>query len=174
VTQARSAKEKKFKSAMTDEMRAAIGEEWPAYAVEVDKHACRLFAQAAGYSDPIYYDEKTAQAKGYRNIPAPMGFLGHAALPPGKDDPLIQWEDPIIKSYFRFKMPLHINGRTDIEYFEDVCAGDVLRLKCKVVEIYEKPGTRSMLLFVVTDMNYYNPAGELVARFRATAIAFEE
>jgi hypothetical protein len=161
------------KSAITAEMTAAIGEEWPPYVIEVDRHACRLFAQAAGYTDPIYYDVAAARSRGYRDIPAPMGFLGHAALPPGDKDPLINGEDPIIKSYFRFQQPLHINGGTDITYFDDICAGDELTLRCKVSDVYEKQGTRSTLLFVLTDMNYYRNES-LVATFKATAIAYEE
>ena len=43
-------------SAITDEMRAAIGKEWEPFTVEVDKTAVRMFARAVGYTDLIYYD----------------------------------------------------------------------------------------------------------------------
>ena len=64
-------------SVITDAMRAEIGKESDPVTFEVDKTACRMFARAVGYTDPIYFDEEYARSKGYRGIPAPVGFLGH-------------------------------------------------------------------------------------------------
>ncbi len=66
-------------SVITDAMRAEIGKESEPVTFEIDKTACRMFARAAGYTDPLFFDEEYARSKGYRGIPAPVGFLGHAS-----------------------------------------------------------------------------------------------
>ena len=71
-------------SVITDEMRAAIGKESEPVTFEVDKTACRMFARAVGYTDPIFFDEEHAKSKGYRGIPAPVGFLGHPVYDPNR------------------------------------------------------------------------------------------
>ena len=63
-------------SVITDEMRAAIGVEGPPAVMEVEKTNCRMFARSVGHTDPIFYDEAAAKARGYRSIVAPPGFLG--------------------------------------------------------------------------------------------------
>ncbi len=45
-------------SVTTDKMRAEIGVESEPVTFEVDKTACRMFARAVGYTDPIYFDEQ--------------------------------------------------------------------------------------------------------------------
>ena len=117
-------------SVITDEMRAAIGQESDPVTFEVDKNSCRMFARAVGYSDPVFYDEAAARSAGYRSIPAPPGFLGHPVIVPGQPNPLAT-------AYFRFDTPLkrRLNGGTDIEYLGDVCAGDVLTATAKLVDI---------------------------------------
>ena len=50
-------------SVITDKMRAEIGVESEPVTFEVDKTACRMFARAVGYTDPIYFDEQYAKSK---------------------------------------------------------------------------------------------------------------
>ena len=74
-------------SIITDEMRAAIGKESDPVTYEVDNTGCRQFARAVGYTDPIFYDEEAAKARGYRAIVAPAGFIGHPVNVPAKSAP---------------------------------------------------------------------------------------
>src|SRR5437867_11520369 len=113
-------------SVITDEMRAAIGKESEPVTYEVDNTGCRQFARAVGYTDPAFFDEAAAKGRGYRGIPAPAGFLGHPVIIPGQPARTAE--------IFRLNVPFKrvLNGGTDVEYFEDVCAGDVLTATSKL------------------------------------------
>ena len=154
-------------SVITDEMRAAIGSESEPIVVEVDKSACRLFARALGYSDPLYYDEEFARGKGYRSVLAPPGFLGLPLFGPGQPN-------PVMGAYFRFKTPYKriLNGGTYIEHFDTICAGDVLTATSKLVDVRERAGSLGPMLITVTEWTYRNREGRVVAIMRGTGIQY--
>jgi hypothetical protein len=153
-------------SVITDEMRAAIGKEWEPITAEVDKTAVRMFARAVGYTDLIYYDEQHAKSKGYRSLPAPMGFLGH---------PIFRPDVPSRPGHVMpFKNPYNrvLNAGTDIESYEPICAGDVLTATAKIVDLSERTGSLGPMLMVTVETTYRNQAGKAVARFRGTLINY--
>ncbi len=153
-------------SVITDKMRAEIGVESEPVTFEVDKTACRMFARAVGYTDPIYFDEQYAKSKGYRGIPAPVGFLGHVVYNPN--------EPQRLGGYFRTDTPLKriLNGGTDIEYLESVCAGDVLTATSKLIDLSERESRLGPMLITVTESTYRNQDGKIVARARGTGIQY--
>jgi len=153
-------------SVITDKMRAEIGVESEPITFEVDKTACRMFARAVGYTDPIYFDEQYAKSKGYRSIPAPVGFLGHPVYDPNRPQRL--------GGYFRTDTPFKriLNGGTDIEYFHTVCAGDVLTATSKLADLSEREGRLGPMLVTVTESTYRNQDGKVVARARGTGIQY--
>lgn len=154
-------------SVITDEMRAAIGVESAPITFEVDKSACRLFARTLGYSDPLFYDEEFAKSKGYRSIVAPLGFLGHPLFDLGQPN-------PVMAAYFRFRTPYKriLNGGTDIEYLDAICAGDVLTATSKVVDLRERVGAVGPMLITITEWTYRNGEGKVVAIMRGTGIQY--
>lgn len=153
-------------SVITDEMRAAIGKESEPVTVEVDKTAVRMFARAVGYKDLVFYDEEHAKSKGYRSLPAPMGFLGH---------PIYRPDRPSRPAYvMAFKTPFKrvLNGGTDFEYHEPICAGDVLTATSKIADIKEREGRMGPMLFIIGETTYKNQEGKTVAKFRGTLIQY--
>jgi len=153
-------------SVITDEMRAAIGKESKPATLEVDKTAVRMFARAVGYTDLIYYDEEYAKSKGYRSLPAPMGFLGHPIFRP---DPSFR---PTYVAPFETPFKRVLNGGTDIEYYEPICAGDVLTSTSKIADIVERTGATGTMLFIINETTCKNQEGRVVARFRGTLIHY--
>ena len=153
-------------SVITDKMRAEIGVESGPVTFEVDKTACRMFARAVGYTDPLYYDEEYARSRGYRSIPAPVGFLGHPIYNPNAPQRA--------GGYFRTDTPLKrvLNGGTDIEYLDTVCAGDVLTATSKLVDLSEREGRLGPMLVSVTETTYRDQDGKVVARVRGTGIQY--
>jgi hypothetical protein len=147
-------------------MRGDIGKESEPVTFEVDKTACRMFARSVGYTDPLYYDEDHARSKGYRSILAPVGFLGHAVYNPNAPQRL--------GGYFRTDTPFKrvLNGGTDIEYFDTVCAGDVLIAISKVVDLSERESRLGPMLISVTESTYRNQDGKVVAVARGTGIQY--
>lgn len=154
-------------SVITEEMLAAIGVESEPLVFEVEKGGCRLFARAVGYSDPIYYDEDFAKGQGYRSLVAPPGFLGQPLFGPGQ-------LNPVLASYLRFQTPYKriLNGGNDIEYFDTVCAGDVLTATSKLVDIRERVGSLGPMLITVTEWTFRNPQGKIIAIARNTGIRY--
>ena len=153
-------------SVITDRMRADIGKESEPVIFEVDKTACRMFARSVGYTDPLYYDEDHARSKGYRSIPAPVGFLGHALYNPNAPQRL--------GGYFRTDTPFKrvLNGGTDVEYFDTVCAGDVLTATSKLIDLSDRESRLGPMLISVTESTYRNQDGKVVAKARGTGIQY--
>ncbi len=152
-------------SLITDEMRSYIGRESEPVTVEVDKTACRMFARAVGYTDPVFYDEEEARRRGYRSIPAPPGFLGHPIYNPNRPQ-RADYMPP-----FQTGLRRVLNGGTDIEYFDDICAGDVLTMTRKLVDIQEREGRLGKMLIVVSEMTYRR-GDQVVAKMRGTLIQY--
>ena len=160
--------EQDFQSVITDEMRAAIGKEGEPGTLEVDKTGCRMFARAVGHTDLIFYDEEYAKSQGYRSIVAPPGFLGTRAFTPAggggaQGRPGMGFSIP----YKRV-----LNGGTEIEYFDTVCAGDVLTARNKVTGFNERKGSMGPMLMTTRETSFTNQDGKIIAVERGTVIQY--
>jgi acyl dehydratase len=151
---------------ITDEMRAAIGKESEPVTIEVDKTAVRMFARAVGYKDLVFYDEEHAKSRGYRSLPVPMGFLGHPIYRPDRAS------RPAYVMAFETPYKRVLNGGTDIEYYEPICAGDVLTATTKVIDIQEREARMGPMLLIISETTYKNEKGKAVAKFRGTLIQY--
>jgi hypothetical protein len=154
-------------SLITDEMRAVIGREGDPVIHEVDNTGCRQFARSVGYTDPIFYEEAAAKARGYRAVVAPPGFLGHPVIIPGKTAP----RGPEAAG-FKTDLKRVLNGGTDYEYLDDVCAGDTITSTMKISDIAEREGRLGPMLVVSTETTYKNQAGKVVCILRGGFIRY--
>ena len=163
-------------SIITDEMRAVIGVESESYTLEVDKTSVRMFARAVGYTDPIFYDEEFAKSKGYRSLPAPPHYLGTPIFNPATSDPTFgtprgSGGSPAGGGRVRHNLKRVLNGGTAIEYFDTICAGDVLTASSKVASLSERKGSVGPMLITVTETTYRRD-GQVVAIMRGTIINY--
>lgn len=156
-------------SYITDELRALIGKESEPEVYEVEKTGVRMFARAVGYTDPVFYDEAVAKARGYRSLPAPPGFLGTAVFDPERTH----------RTFSRRRdegpsLPLKriLNGGNEFEYYETICAGDVLTMTDKITDIRERPGSIGTMVFTTREQTYRNQDGRIVAIARGTTINY--
>lgn len=159
-------------SVITDEMRAAIGVEGPPTTLEVEKTNCRMFARSVGHTDPIFYDEDAAKARGYRSIVAPPGFLGTPIFRPGGSGGV-----PGEMGGRNFSVPYKriLNGGTDYEYFPDddvVCAGDTITARSKIAGFEEAEGSLGPMLITKRETTYTNQRGIVVAKMYGTLIQY--
>jgi acyl dehydratase len=152
-------------SIITAEMRAAVGREGKPVTYEVDKTGCRMFARAVGYREPIFHSEDAAKAAGYRNIVAPPHFLGTPVWDP--DQTGRPGEVPLDIPFTR-----SLNGGTDIEYFDVVCAGDTLTAVTRLTDIQEREGRLGKMLIINSETTYRNEDGNVVAIVRGTGIKY--
>ncbi len=157
-------------SIITDEMRAVIGVESEPWLLEVDKLQIRLFARSVGYTDPLYYDEDFARSKGYRSLPVPPHYLGTAIYNPRDSDPT--FGAPRGRgARINHGLKRVLNGGTEIEYLDTICAGDVLSASSKVVDLVEAQGSLGQML-ITTSETTYKRAGQPVAISRGTSINY--
>jgi hypothetical protein len=157
-------------SLITDEMRASIGVRGGSRICEVDKLQIRLFARSVGHTDPIFYDEEAAKAAGYRSLVAPPGYLGTPIYNPndrGADMPFGRQLEP--------SRPLKrvLNGGTELEYFDAICAGDVLEATGYTSDIQERKGSIGDMLITTSKTEYKRKSdGKVVAIMTGTGIRY--
>ncbi|MEW5914005.1 MAG: MaoC family dehydratase N-terminal domain-containing protein [Thermodesulfobacteriota bacterium] len=157
---------------LTPEMLALVGWKSQPWRFEVTTTGVRAFARGVGYQDPVYYQAAEAVAKGYRDLPAPPTYLGLPMFVPGLSDDLL----PIAPG---FAAPLQhglqglLDGGTEIEYFHDICAGDVLTgvRELKSLECKESQALGTMLV-VTLETVFTNQDGRVVARDRVQALYY--
>ncbi len=71
-------------------------------------------------------------------------------------------------------MPLKriLNGGNEFEYYDTICAGDVLTMTEKITDIKERPGSRGAMLITTREQTYRNQNGQVVAVARGTTINY--
>ena len=143
-----------MESNISQAMRDSLGVEEPPVVYEVEKSGIRLFAQAVGHTDPVYFDEACARAQGYRSLPAPEGFLGTAVLA-------------------RQQTGRVLNGGNDYYYYGvSICAGDVLTAVARNLELWEQTGPLGPTVMCRRETTYTNQLGVLVARVYDTQVLY--
>ena len=157
---------------ITDEMRAIIGVESAPWIYEVTTTSVRAFARGVGYTDPVYFDVEAAQAAGYRSLPCPPTYLGTAVFIPGKSSDTFSGplgSGPSLK----MDLPNLLDGGTETEYFEDICAGDTLTVTSKTADLTVREGrSTGQMLIVTSEMTCTNQDGKVVAKQRAQALFY--
>ncbi|MEX0749258.1 MAG: MaoC family dehydratase N-terminal domain-containing protein, partial [Dehalococcoidia bacterium] len=123
-----------------------------------------------GSEDPVHYDVDFAKSQGFRSIVAPLGYIGTPVYVPGKNDPTFGF--PRREGGPRLNIPFRglLDGGTETEYFDVICAGDVLVETSHLADLKLRESGRPML-FVTNEAVYTNKAtGKVVAKQRLTSI----
>ena len=157
---------------LTDEMKSQVGWESPPWSYEVTTTSVRAFARGVGYTDPVYFDIEAAKKAGYRNLPAPPCYLGTPVFIPGKSNDV--FSGPLSAAHkVKHGLPGLLDGGTEIEYFDTICAGDNLTVAVKLVnlEIKESKALGKMLV-ISQEINYKNQDGKVVAIQRGQGIFY--
>ena len=140
--------------------RKFIGMESEDRFVDVEKGQLRLFAKATAEANPIFFDEEEAKKAGYTALPAPPTFaFCLASLAPPKTLSPRGMGIPIEKL---------LHGEQQFTYHRQIFAGDRIRLKTRVVDIYDKKN--GALEFVVFETTSHNQAGELCVSARTVTV----
>lgn len=150
---------------VTAEMAAMIDRDWPPVVLEVDRTGIRMWARAVGYTDPVFYDEDVARARGFDRLPCPPGFLGTPRFSPAGPEP-----GPPIRG-LNPALPRSLNGGTEVEHLMVIMAGDVLESTTRIVSIEERTGSIGPFI-LISRVATVRRAREVVARARATVINY--
>ncbi len=158
---------------ITDEMRSHIGVESEPWTYELTTTSVRAFARGVGYADPVYYDVGAAREAGYRSLPAPPTYLGTPVFIPGSSSEVFSGPIQSGGPHIGFGFSQILDGGTETEYFESICAGDTLRAVSRLsgLDRRRSPSLGSMLIST-TETVYRNQDGVVVAIQRARTILY--
>ena len=125
--------------------RSLIGKESEEVVFEVEKGAIRKFAEAIGDPTPAYQ----------RGEIAPPTFPTTFRIPiPG----------------LSLELSRVLHGEQEYTFQRPIRAGDRVRCKSRVVDVYEKEGRLGRMTFLVTEIEGRDEEGELVFTGRSTVI----
>ena len=151
---------------LTDEMKAAVGQEtgWSTY--EVTTQGIRTFARSVGYKDEKYFDVAAAQSAGYDGLPAPPGFLGMPIFDPNASD-------GARRQLFENPFERRLNGGTEVEPIEQVYGGDVLDAVSRITTLELTQSRLGKMLIQNSETVYTRQSdGKIVAKTRGTGLSY--
>src|SRR5690606_11287814 len=106
----------------------------------------RLFAKAVGETNPVYLEEGAAREAGYPALPAPPTFAFSLSMLAPTSSPSLADMGVQIGDI--------LHGEQRFAYHAPILAGDRIRLRTRIVDIYEKKG--GALEFLVQDTTAHN------------------
>jgi acyl dehydratase len=140
--------------------KSYIGQTGQPVTMHVERGKIQEFARAIKDDDPLYFDEEHARREAGGIMP-PVTFL----------QTVQHWDDGRGRARVPFDLKRVLHGEQEYEFLKPIHAGDVLTAVSRVVDMYEKPGKRGgSMNFAVTETEYKNQQGELVARARHITI----
>ena len=140
--------------------KSYIGQSGAPVTMHVERGKIREFARAIKDDDPLYFDEEHARREAGGIMP-PVTFLQTAQY----------WDDGDGRPRVPFDLKRVLHGEQEYEFLRPIYVGDVLTAVSRIVDVYEKPGKRGgSMNFAVTETEYKNQRGELVARARHITI----
>ncbi len=140
--------------------RSLIGHEFTPFTAEVERGRLKFFAKAIGETNPVYTDLAAAREAGYRDLPAPPTFPFVLDMDAPEFLPVL--------GLFDLDIARILHGAQEFEYFTPICAGDVITIKARVADVFDKKN--GALEFVVIESTYTNQIGELTARSTNTVV----
>jgi len=157
---------------LTQEMKDKIGWKSQPWTYEVTTTSVRAFARGVGYTDPIYFDVDAAKKAGYRNLPAPPSYLGTTVFIPGQTDDTFSFP-PGYSPEIDSGMTGLLDGGTEVEYFDTICAGDTLTAVNRLTDLSVKESkSLGKMLVVSTEATYKNQDDKVVAIQRSQIIFY--
>jgi hypothetical protein len=157
---------------ITEKMRSQIGWTSKPWTYEVTRTSVRAFARGVGYTDPVYFDLEAAKKAGYRDLPAPSTYLGTPIFVPGQSDEYLPFP-PGSAPAIDHGLPGLLDGGTETEYFDTICAGDTLTCVNRLANLTTKESKAlGIMLIVALEAAYTNQHGKVVAIQRSQAIYY--
>ncbi|MBU2509947.1 MaoC family dehydratase N-terminal domain-containing protein [bacterium] len=157
---------------ITEEMKSQIGWTSKPWTYEVSRSSVRAFARGVGYTDLVYFDVNTAKKAGYRDLPAPPTYLGTAIFIPGKSDDNLP-RDPETSPKIDHGLKGMLDGSTETEYLEQICAGDTLTCITTLTDMTTKGSiVLGTTLVISTESTFSNQDGKVMAIQRKQIIFY--
>jgi hypothetical protein len=157
---------------LSEEMKSQIGWESHPWTFEVTTTSVRGFARGVGYTDPVYFDVEAAKKAGYKSLPAPPTYLGTAVFIPGQSDDTFSYP-PNFSPTLSHGLVNVLDGGTETEYFDIICAGDTLTVVNRLANLETKQSkSLGTMLIVTQETTYTNQDNKVAAIQRSQAIFY--
>ncbi|HLY63930.1 MAG TPA: MaoC family dehydratase N-terminal domain-containing protein [Chloroflexota bacterium] len=128
---------------------------------------------------PLHYDEKAAQAHGYRTVVAPVTLTHLWAMEPywspGEPSawaPGLREKNGTGRSDIPNPYTKGFNASSEREFFEPIYPGDRLHGSWKLTDIQQKTTRLGEGVFMTNEVSIYKQTGELVAIDRSTGFRY--
>jgi acyl dehydratase len=138
--------------------RSILGVEYDMGTYEITKEDIISFSRAHKEVNPVFYDEDAASKTGFGGIIAPPAFFNQVVLPEGYPDIKIEHGS------------LELFAGQELEQRRPMRPGDIITVKSKIADVYEKTGRSGRLVFVAREATYTDQNGEVVAIVRSTML----
>jgi hypothetical protein len=144
------------------EGRRKLGAATATFNRTIDAQSVQNYASALQLESPIYRDSEVARAGGYRDIPAPLGYvIGFTVVPRDAKFDAMEIDE---RKALAGEMSFDIRG--------PICAGDTLTGRCELVEIAKKGGPRPFTL-LKCETSLRNQFGDTVLVVNDTTLEFD-
>lgn len=148
---------------MSRDVTRFIGYQFEPFRFVIERGKIREFALAVGDDNPLYVDQKAADAAGLTDITIPPTF------PTAMD----MWGGPTffdLVETFQLDMLKVLHGEQEYEYLADVYPGDEITATIRVTDAITKQGSSGGMHLITLATEYANQRGELVLIGRSTII----
>jgi acyl dehydratase len=159
-------------SLITPEAKAMIGKEVGRQTGIVYAKEAQRFAAAVGDLNPLYFDDETAKAHGYRGVIAPPMFLPQVLQGVSHLDSLREDGVPLQGgSDIPLRAERLMAGGEDYEFLSPLYPDDTITAETRIENIEEKSGRSGQFVLITRETLYTNQDGAVVAKGRFSVIA---
>ena len=144
---------------MPIQLNRVVGNEYPPYAVTVERGRIKDFARALGDLNPFYLDDEVGRASPWGDVIAPPTF------PISFRDESIDLLRDLGTDVSRL-----LHGEQEFEIFRQLRPGHTYLCRSKVVDQYEKSGKTGPMGFVVRETTVTDKHNEVVAKMRGITV----
>ena len=127
---------------------------------EIGRSSLRQYALAIGDFNPLYSDQKFAEAQGFRDVMAPPTLICDTWQ--YVDSDMDELGDLIGRGPTRELKGLRAGN--EYEFFQAIHPDDVISAHWKVKDVYERTTRSGLIIFQVIETTFYNQREQLLAR----------
>jgi acyl dehydratase len=144
---------------ITDELRKQIGVAKQSNTIEMEKGMLRQFVDSVGDPNPLWSDEEYAKKSQYGGITFPPSILAASLM--GGSGPWLE-----------VGLQRILDGGGEWEFLKPIRPGDVITVVGTIGDLREREGGVGKMLFIISDIEWKNQRGEVVATGKSTIIRY--
>ncbi len=155
---------------ITPQVRAWIGRTTEPMALpeEISASDVRRYVDATGDRNPLWLDDESARAAGYRaRIVPPMMVVDLGWRLKSQEAGRLWHHVPLPPAYTDTR-----NADNEIEWLSEVYLGERLSIQHRITDIVARPGRRGLGVYITRATEFRAQDGRLVARVNQTIVRF--